>query len=74
MHEQQESMPVGCQLPACQPFVPLVSGGARGLVVRAPCTMRSKLNKFEHIEGSPCMVKSNVSWLNNHMGTLSPTD
>ena len=27
------------------------------------CTLRYKLNHFEHVGGSPCMIRCNASWL-----------
>ena len=34
-----------------------------------PCTVRSKLNKIEHVQGGPCLVRSNASWV---MATCPP--
>ena len=60
----QESVPVGCQPPACQPYVLhdeqlwIYLGEVEG----GPCTARSKFNKSEHVWGDP--VQWCTSWTN----------
>ena len=60
-NEWQESIPVGCQPPACRAYMLhneqgwTCAGGEGG-----PCTVNSKLNMFEHVRG-PCTMRSKLN-------------